>query len=290
MQNHSQQTTERCTQTVDDTAMSYVQAGVGKPIVCLHGNPTSSYLWRNIIPYISSHGRCIAPDLIGMGHSGPAPSGNYHFRDHSRYLDAWFDAVIGREPVILVLHDWGSALGFYWAHRHPEQIRGIAYMEAIVQPRSWSDFPAGRVDMFRRLRSPEGDRLIIDENFFIEKVLPASIIRQLTDAEMECYRAPFREPTSRRPLLQWPRELPIEGEPTDVVELVERYGAWLAESNFPKLFVNADPGALLIGRAREFCRSWPNQQEVTVRGIHFLQEDSPHEIGTAIRDFVAQIS
>src|SRR5690606_9737045 len=253
---------------VRDTEMSFVDVGEGRPIVFLHGNPTSSYLWRNVIPHLAGVGRCLAPDLVGMGRSGPAPAGGYRFADHARYLDAWFDAAgLGRD-VTLVLHDGGSALGFHWACRHPERVRAIAYMEAIVQPRRWEDFHAGRDAIFRALRSPEGERLVLEENFFVETVLPRSVLRPLSGEEMAAYRAPFAGREARRPTLAWPRELPIEGEPADVTAAVEAYGAWLARSPLPKLFINAEPGALLTGRARDFCRTWPNQREVTVRGIH----------------------
>jgi haloalkane dehalogenase len=272
-----------------DTEMSYVEVGTGDPIVFLHGNPTSSYLWRNIIPFLAGHGRCLAPDLVGMGRSGKSPSGAYRFADHARYLDAWFEAMDLTRDIVLVLHDWGSALGFHRARRRPEQIQAIAYMEAIVQPRRWEDFPHGRDAMFRALRSAKGEQMVLDENFFIETVLPKSIIRKLSEEEMDAYRAPFRHREARRPTLIWPRELPIDGEPADIVAIVEDYGAWLAQSTLPKLFVNAEPGALLTGRAREFCRTWPNQREVTVKGIHYVQEDSPAEIGLAIQDFVRQV-
>jgi haloalkane dehalogenase len=269
-----------------DSEMSYVDVGSGDPIVFLHGNPTSSYLWRNIIPYVAGLGRRLAPDLIGMGQSGKSPSQAYRFVDHARYLDAWFEALNLTRNVVLVVHDWGSALGFYRASRLPEQIRGIAYMEAIVQPRIWSDFPAGRDEFFRALRSPKGEQMVLDDNFFVEAVLPKSVIRKLTDEEMNAYRAPFRNREARLPTLVWPPELPIEGEPADVVSIVEAYGAWLAKSTIPKIFIVAEPGALIGARAREFCRKWPNQREVTVKGIHYLQEDSPVEIGVALAAFV----
>jgi haloalkane dehalogenase len=269
-----------------DTEISYVDEGDGDPIVFLHGNPTSSYLWRNIIPYAKECGRCLAPDLVGMGQSGRSPARAYRFLDHARYLDAWFDALHLNRNIVLVLHDWGSALGFYRAFRHRDQIQAIVYMEAIVQPRRWEDFPNGRDAMFRALRSEQGERLVLDEDFFIEVVLPKSIIRKLSDEEMATYRAPFRDREARLPMLIWPRELPIDGAPPDVVKIVEDYGAWLAANDLPKLFVNADPGAQVVGRIRDFCRGWPNQREVTVPGIHFIQEDSPDQIGAAIREFV----
>jgi haloalkane dehalogenase len=272
-----------------DTEISYVDEGYGDPIVFLHGNPTSSYMWRNIIPYAKECGRCLAPDLVGMGLSGKSPTQAYRFLDHARYLDAWFDALHLDRNIVLVLHDWGSALGFYRAFRHRDQIQAIVYMEAIVQPRRWEDFPNGRDAMFRALRSEQGEEMVLDENFFIEVVLPKSIIRKLSDTEMATYRAPFQDREARLPTLVWPRELPIEGAPADVVKIVENYGEWLAGNALPKLFINADPGAQVVGRIRDFCRTWPNQREVTVPGIHFIQEDSPDQIGVAIREFVARL-
>lgn len=271
-----------------DVEMSYREVGKGKPIVFLHGNPTSSYLWRNIIPYVSESGRCLAPDLVGMGASSPSPREAYRFVDHARYLDAWFDALELTE-VTLVLHDWGSALGFYWARRHPQRVRAIAYMEAIVQQRRWADLPPTRVSLFRELRSKQGEKMIFDDNAFIEVLLPKLVLRRLSDGEMNVYRQPFLERGSRLPMLIWPRELPIEGEPADVVAIVEDYGQWMATNSIPKLFVAVEPGSLLIGDAREFCRSWPNQQEITVSGIHFVQEDSPDEIGVALATFLRRI-
>jgi len=269
--------------------MAYVDTGVGDPIVFLHGNPTSSYLWRNVIPHVEGVGRCLAPDLVGMGESGEMPSRTYRFVDHARYLDEWFEAMQLPAKILLVVHDWGSALGFYWALRHPDRIKGIAYMESIVLPRLWSDFPAGRDEMFRALRSEAGERLVLDENFFIEVVLPKSVMRELGDEEMAAYRRPFRNREARLPTLVWPRELPIEGEPADVASIVTRYGEWLAKTSVPKLFISAEPGAQLVGRQREFCRAWPNQRETSVKGIHFIQEDSPQEIGTAVAAFAREI-
>jgi haloalkane dehalogenase len=221
-----------------------------------------------------------------MGRSGRAPS--YRFADHARYLDAWFDAL-GLTDVTLVLHDWGSALGFYWASRHPERVRGLAYMEAIVQPRRWTDFPPGRDELFRTLRSDQGERLVLHENFFVETVLPKSVLRSLSDEEMDAYRAPFPTPESRVPTLVFPRELPIDGSPADVAKIVESYGRWLTTSPIPKLAIFAEPGALLVGRAAEFARTFPNQRDVTVPGIHYIQEDSPDQIGAALRAFLVDI-
>ncbi|OGK95555.1 MAG: haloalkane dehalogenase, partial [Candidatus Rokubacteria bacterium RIFCSPHIGHO2_02_FULL_73_26] len=264
--------------TVLDTELAYVDTGAGDPIVFLHGNPTSSYLWRNVIPYVAGLGRCLAPDLVGMGDSGEAPDGSYRFADHARYLDAWFEALALTENVVLVVHDWGSALGFHWARRHPERVRGVAYMEAIVRPVTWAEWPEAARKVFQAMRSPAGEAMVLEKNVFVERILPASVLRGLTPEEMERYRAPYRDPgEARRPTLTWPRQIPIDGEPADVVAVVEAYAAWLATSPLPKLFVNADPGTILIGPQREFCRTWPNQEEVSVRGSHFVQEDSPDD-------------
>jgi haloalkane dehalogenase len=274
---------------VAGTEISFVETGQGKPIVFLHGNPTWSYLWRNIIPHVSDLGRCLAPDLVGMGQSGRSPTGSYRFTDHAACLDAWFDALGLSTDVVFVVHDWGSALGFHRASRFPEQVSGIAYMEAIVQPRRWTDFSEGRDRAFRALRSLDGERMIFEENFFVETILPKSIMRRLSDEELAMYRKPFVTRDARKPTLEWPRELPIEGEPPEVVEIVERYAEWLAQSSVPKLFINAEPGALITGRAREYCRSWLNQREVTVKGIHYVQEDSPNDIGVALRAFIKEL-
>ena len=266
-----------------DRMMAYVEVGSGDPIVFLHGNPTSSYLWRNVIPHLEPLGRCLAPDLIGMGDSEKlAPSGpeRYHFVEHRRYLDALLEEIGVRTNVTFVIHDWGSALGFDWARRHPDAVRGIAYMEAIVQPLAWADWPDAARQIFQAFRSPAGDTMVLEQNVFVERVLPGSVLRGLGEAEMAVYRRPYREPgESRRPTLTWPRQIPIEGEPADVTQIVADYGRWLATAPVPKLFVNAEPGAILIGKQRELCRSWPHQREVTVKGSHFIQEDSPDEIG-----------
>jgi haloalkane dehalogenase len=277
---------ERHRIAVLETEISYVDTGAGEPVVFLHGNPTSSYLWRNVIPHVEGLGRCLAPDLVGMGDSGAAPDGSYRFVDHARYLDAWFEAL-GLTNVTLVVHDWGSALGFYWAYRHPERVRGIAYMEAVVRPLTWEEWRDESRQIFQDLRSEAGEEMVLEKNLFIEGILPSAVLRDLTEEEMNVYRRPYLEPgESRRPTLTWPRELPINGEPEDVVSIVDDYSEWLAQSDVPKLFVNAEPGAILTGSQREFCRTWPNQEEVTVRGVHFVQEDSPHEIGEAVATFV----
>ncbi|HTK92782.1 MAG TPA: haloalkane dehalogenase [Verrucomicrobiae bacterium] len=274
-----------------DTEMSYVDMGEGRPVVFLHGNPTSSYLWRNVMPHVAGTHRCLAPDLVGMGQSGKAPAGSYRFVDHARYLDAWFDALDLTAGVTLVVHDWGSALGFHWARRHPERVRALVYMEAIVRPLTWADWPEVARKVFQGMRSPAGDEMVLEKNVFVERILPLSVLRGLTEAEMAVYRTPYVEPgEARRPTLTWPRQIPIDGEPADVVAIVDEYARWLAKSPLPKLFVNADPGTILTGPQREFCRTWPHQDEITVRGGHFIQEDSPHEIGRAIAGFLSRIA
>lgn len=280
--------------SVLDSEMAYVDTGnTGEPaVVLLHGNPTSSYLWRNVVTEIEGSARCLTPDLIGMGQSGKNPSNEYTFAEHTRYLDAWFDAVLPTEKIILVIHDWGSGLGFHWGNRHRDRVEGIVYMEAIVQHlRSWDDWPEGARAIFQGMRSEGGEAMVLEKNVFVERILPASVIRGLTDAEMKVYRAPYLETgESRRPTLTWPRQVPVEGEPVDVVEFVDSYGEWLStDESLPKLFINAAPGSILIGKQREFCRSWPNQDEITVKGTHFIQEDSPVEIGRAVAAFVAKI-
>lgn len=275
-----------------DSEMAYVDEGDGEPVVFLHGNPTSSYLWRNIIPYLAGNYRCLAPDLIGMGGSAPIPRESmYTYAEHYEYLEAWFEAMGLTENVTLVIHDWGSGLGFHWANQHREAMKAIVYMEAIVTPVTFADWPDAARGIFQGMRSPKGEELILERNFFVERILPASIMRQLTEEEMDVYRQPYLEAgEGRRPLLTWPRQIPFDGEPADVHEIVSAYQAWLAtDDTLPKLFINADPGTILIGRQREVCRAWPNQQEVTVKGLHFIQEDSPHEIGEAIAAFCAQL-
>lgn len=272
--------------TISGRSMAYSEMGEGDPIVFLHGNPTSSYLWRNVMPHLKAQGRCIAPDLIGMGDSDKLePSGpeRYSFREHRRFLDAFLEAMDVKSNVTLVVHDWGSALGFDWANRHRNAVAGIAYMEGIVRPLQWDEWNQDARRIFEGFRSDAGEEMILKKNLFIEAVLPGSILRKLTEEEMAVYRRPFAEEgEDRRPTLSWPRQIPLDGEPEDVVEIVDDYARWMAENELPKLFVNADPGAILTGAQREFCRSWKNQTEVTVKGSHFIQEDSPHEIGEAI--------
>jgi haloalkane dehalogenase len=272
---------------VAGTEIAYLDTGSGDLIVLLHGNPTSSYLWRNVIPHLAGLGRCLAPDLAGMGQSGKAPDGSYRFVDHARYLDAWFTAMGLTQKITLVVHDWGSALGFYWACRNRSAVKGIAYMEAIVTPLRWDDWPENARNIFQLMRSPAGEELVLQKNVFVERILPGAILRKLTEEEMAAYRKPWVEPgESRRPMLTWPRQIPVDGEPADVTAIVNDYTQWLsADSTLPKLFVNGEPGAILTGRQRAYCRTWPNQREVTVAGAHFVQEDSPHQIGRAIADW-----
>ena len=270
--------------------MAYVEMGAGDPILLQHGNPTSSYLWRNIMPALAEHGRCIAVDLIGMGDSDklddPGPD-SYRYVEHREYLFAAWEQLGISEDVTLVIHDWGSALGFDWACQHPENVRGIAYMEGIVRPVTWDEWPEAARGIFQGFRAEAGEQLVLDQNVFVERVLPGSVLRDLSAAEMAVYRRPFEQPgEDRRPTLSWPRQIPIEGDPADVHAIVAHYAAWLAESQVPKLFINAEPGAILTGPQREFCRGFPNQVEVTVAGSHFIQEDSPAEIAAAISDWL----
>ena len=274
---------------VNGKQMAVHDSGEGRSIVFLHGNPTSSYLWRNIIPHVSSQARCIAPDLIGHGDSDKlddTSEGQYSFVQHREYLDGALEALGLGDEIILVIHDWGSALGFDWANRHRERVAGIVFMEAIVRPVTWEEWPNLARPIFQAFRSEAGEEMIIGRNLFVEAVLPGSIIRNLSQPEIDEYRKPFVEPQHRRPTLTWPRQIPIDGEPADVVEIVQSYADWLSESPIPKLFINADPGAILTGPQREFARSWPNLTEVTVKGSHFIQEDSPDEIGKAINDWM----
>ncbi len=285
---------EKQTMEVNGLEMAYVDEGEG-PItfLLLHGNPTSSYLWRDVIPPLLPFGRCIAPDLIGMGDSSKLPDsgpGSYSFVEHRLYLDGLLDQLDLPGRVVPVVHDWGSALGFDWARRNPELLAGIAYMEAIVRPISWDEWPEGGRRAFEMLRSPEGDERVLDQNFFVEAILPSSVIRDLSDEEMDEYRRPFSATgEDRRPTLTWPREIPIDGEPQEVFEIVAEYAEWLETSALPKLFVNAEPGAILTGAQRDFCRKWPNQREATVAGMHYLQEDSGRQIGQLIADWAGEL-
>lgn len=270
--------------------MAYVEMGEGDPVVFLHGNPTSSYLWRNIMPHVSGQARCLAPDLIGMGDSDklddPGP-GSYRFVEHREYLDGFLDAVGLGGNAVFVIHDWGSALGFDWGNRHRDRVRGFCYMEALVRPVTWDEWPEAAKAVFQGFRSPAGEGMVLEKNVFVERVLPGSILRKMSEEEMAVYRRPFAEPgEDRRPTLTWPREIPIAGEPADVVEIAGAYSEWLAASDVAKLFIDAEPGAILTGPQREFCLGWPNQTVAKVKGSHFIQEDSPDEIGKALSDWL----
>ena len=278
---------------VNGRRMAVIDVGEGKAIVFQHGNPTSSYLWRNVMPHCEGLGRLVACDLIGMGDSDklvPAGPERYSYAEQREYLFALWDKLDLGDDIVLVMHDWGSALGFEWARLNTERVAGLAYMEALVMPLAWEDWPQQARRAFQGFRSPAGEELILANNMFVERVLPGSILRRLSEAEMAEYRRPFAKAgEDRRPTLNWPRQIPIAGAPTEVVAIVEDYARWLSASSLPKLFLNAEPGSILVGRQREFCRSWPNQTEVTIKGLHFVQEDSPSEIGAAVAAFVARL-
>ncbi len=273
--------------------MAYVEHGRGDPIVLLHGNPTSSYLWRKVIPELSSFGRCIAPDLIGMGDSTKIAQGKdaYRFRTHAEYLEAFLDVTgVVDKRAVLVAHDWGGPLLFDWGRHHTSAVKAVAYMETIVTPVTWDDWPENARSIFKAMRSDAGEEIILEKNVFVERILPASVLEPLSDETMEVYRKPYREPgESRRPTLTWPREIPVEGEPAYMKSVIEANEKWLAGPGIPKLFINAAPGSILVGRQREVCRSWENQSEVTVPGIHFMQEDSGEEIGRHIAAWLSEL-
>ena len=279
--------------TINNKTMSYIDEGEGDAIIFQHGNPTSSYLWRNVMPHLEGQGRLIACDLIGMGdsekltNSGPD---SYNYFEHRDFLFTLLEELNIGKQVVFVIHDWGSALGFDWSFQNQDRVQGIAYMEGIVKPVTWDEWPENATKVFQGFRSEAGESMVLDKNIFVERVLPSSIMRELSEEEMNEYRRPFLKPgEDRRPTLSWPRQIPIQGEPKEVVEVVENYSKWLSSSDLPKLFINADPGSILTGKQREFCRSWPNQEEVTVKGTHFMQEDSPDEIGKAVSRFVSKL-
>ena len=279
--------------TINNKTMSYIDEGEGDTIIFQHGNPTSSYLWRNVMPHLEGQGRLIACDLIGMGdsekltNSGPD---SYNYFEHRDFLFTLLEELNIGKQVVFVIHDWGSALGFDWSFQNQDRVQGIAYMEGIVKPVTWDEWPENATKVFQGFRSEAGESMVLDKNIFVERVLPSSIMRELSEEEMDEYRRPFLNPgEDRRPTLSWPRQIPIQGEPKEVVEVVENYSKWLSSSDLPKLFINADPGSILTGKQREFCRSWPNQEEVTVKGTHFMQEDSPDEIGKPVSKFVSKL-
>ncbi|PXF45553.1 Haloalkane dehalogenase [Gracilariopsis chorda] len=281
--------------TIAGKRMAYVEVGVGDPIVFLHGNPTSSYLWRNIMPHLERRGRLIAPDLIGMGDSekldfsGP---NRYTVLEHSNYLYQLLEALGVKQNVTLVVHDWGSALGFLWAfnnRRNPDVVKAIVFFEAFVTTYRSDTFPSGITDFFNQIRSPAGEELIINQNVFVEQVLPDAVIRELTAKELDEYRRPFLNAgEDRRPTLTFPRQFPIDGVPADVSAFVETYSRWLQTSSIPKLFIRGEPGLLITNgsEALQVARSFPELTEISVPGIHYLQEDSPDEIGMAIANWL----
>ena len=279
--------------SINNKNIAYVESGSGDPIIFLHGNPTSSYLWRNITPHLESQGRCICIDLIGMGDSDKLDNpdeNSYQFEEHYHYVNAAIESLTNGENITFVIHDWGSALGFNWCYHNSDSIKGIAYMEAIVKEMTWEDWRDEAKGIFQGFRSDAGESLVLEKNYFVERVLPGSIIRRLSDEEIEEYRRPFLIPgEDRRPTLSWPREIPIEGQPANVCEIVNQYAEWMQTNDIPKLFINAEPGAITTGRIRDYCRSWKNQTEVTVKGIHFIQEDSPDDIGKAISTWYKNI-
>jgi len=279
--------------SINNKNIAYVESGSGDPIIFLHGNPTSSYLWRNITPHLESQGRCICIDLIEMGDSDKLDNtdeNSYQFEEHYHYVNAAIESLTNGENTTFVIHDWGSALGFNWCYHNPDSVKGIAYMEAIVKEMTWEDWRDEAKGIFQGFRSDAGENLVLEKNYFVERVLPGSIIRRLSDEEIEEYRRPFLNPgEDRRPTLSWPREIPIEGQPANVCEIVNQYAEWMQTNDIPKLFINAEPGAITTGRIRDYCRSWKNQTEVTVKGIHFIQEDSPDDIGKAISTWYKNI-
>ncbi len=279
--------------SINNKNIAYVESGSGDPIIFLHGNPTSSYLWRNITPHLESQGRCICIDLIGMGDSDKLDNpdeNSYQFEEHYHYVNAAIESLTNGENTTFVIHDWGSALGFNWCYHNPDSVKGIAYMEAIVKEMTWEDWRDEAKGIFQGFRSDAGESLVLEKNYFVERVLPGSIIRRLSDEEIEEYRRPFINPgEDRRPTLSWPREIPIEGQPANVCEIVNQYAEWMQTNDIPKLFINAEPGAITTGRIRDYCRSWKNQTEVTVKGVHFIQEDSPDDIGKAISTWYKNI-
>ena len=273
--------------------MAYIDEGSGRSVVFQHGNPTSSYLWRNIMRGCEGLGRLVACDLIGMGDSEKIPGegdARYSWDVHYAHLSALWDQLDLGDDILLVIHDWGSSLGLQWAMDHADRVSGIVYMEAIVTPMTWVHWPENARAIFEGFRSPAGEKLIFEKNLFIEGVLRGSVMRELSAAEMDEYRRPFvAGGEDRRPMLAWPRQIPLDGEPPEIVEKARRYGEFHRTSPTPKLFINADPGSILVGPARDYCRSWANQREVTVPGLHFLQEDSAAEIAAAIRSFAASL-
>jgi pimeloyl-ACP methyl ester carboxylesterase len=274
-----------------ESHMSYLDTGEkGKnSVVFLHGNPTAAFLWRGVIPHVQPVARCLAPDLLGMGHSGKEPNNLYRFNDHYEYLSEWMDKLVPEGPVNLVVHDWGASLAFHWAHEHRRRMQSITYMESVTAIPTWADWPEQSRSFFQALRSPAGEEMILKKNLFIERLLPGSILRQLKEGEMEEYRRPYANPgDSRLPMLTWPREAPIDNSPAVVAAIVHNYRQYLANTELPKLFIDAEPG-FFSPVMRNVVKHWPNQRTAVVKGLHFIQEDSPDEIGIAIAEFLTDV-
>ncbi len=285
---------EKKTVEVQGHAMAYVDEGDGDPVFFLHGNATSSYMWRNIMPYLDGGGRLIAIDNIGQGDSAKlADSGpqSYTLAEHQTYIDATLEALGVTDNVTFVMHDWGGPLGLTWAQRNPDAIKGLAHCETLVcDHASYDDYPDAVGALLKRLRGPDGEQLVLEENFFVEKIFTAGVMRDIDAETMAEIRRPYAEAgEARRATLTWPRQIPIAGEPKDVADLVEGLAVWMAENSLPKLFINVAPGQIIFERDLSIIRSWPNQTEVTVRGLHHPQEDSPDDIGAALRDWYTSL-
>ena len=275
---------------INNKKMAYIDEGNGDTFLFLHGNPTSSYLWRNIAPYVEDIGRVVIPDLIGMGDSEKldgVDNEGYKYHGQYGYLTGLLDTLELGNDIHLIIHDWGSAMGFQFARENPDRVKSITYMEAIVMPLTWEQWPDAATKIFQLFRSDAGEELVLEKNFFVERILLADSATGYTDEEKAEYIRPFlEEGEDRRPTLTWPRQIPLDGEPNAVVEEVRKNAEFHKDSEIPKLFINANPGSILVGEQREFARTWKNQTEITVSGNHFIQEDSSEEIGTALRDFV----
>lgn len=278
---------------VNGMKLAYVEVGQGMPIVFQHGNPTSSYLWRNVIPALATNHRCVALDLLGMGDSQKLPksdASSYGFLDQFQYFQLALSELVESERVVFVVHDWGSALAFHWGRLNPDRVRGFCYMEGLVRQLTWDEWPTEARRIFEGFRSESGEEMILEKNLFVERVLPGSVLGTLAKETMDEYRRPFNDKgESRRPTLTWPRQIPIAGEPPDVCEVADLYAEWLSTTDVPKLFINAEPGAILTGPQRKFCRSWPNQREVTVNAGHFVPEDAPTEVARALANWLKEL-
>ena len=275
---------------INNKKMAYIDEGNGDTFLFLHGNPTSSYLWRNIAPHVEDIGRVVIPDLIGMGDSEKldgVDNEGYKYHGQYGYLTGLLENLDLGNDIHLIIHDWGSAMGFQFARENPDRVKSITYMEAIVMPLTWEQWPDAATKIFQLFRSEAGEELVLEKNFFVERILLADSATGYTDEEKAEYIRPFlEEGEDRRPTLTWPRQIPLDGEPNAVVEEVRKNAEFHKDSEIPKLFINANPGSILVGEQREFARTWKNQTEITVSGNHFIQEDSSEEIGTALRDFV----